>query len=68
LAVAFLNHLDSLMLTSMRDSVDADIVMTDAQCGLLTSVFLWVYGSLSPLLCLMASMRAFAVAIFGMLM
>ena len=37
------------MLTSMRDSVKADIAMTDAQFGLLTSVFLWVYGALSPL-------------------
>jgi MFS transporter, Spinster family, sphingosine-1-phosphate transporter len=47
--VACLNYLDRLMLTSMRDSVKADITMTDAQFGLLTSVFLWVYGSLSPL-------------------
>lgn len=47
--VACLNYLDRLMLTSMRDSVKADIAMTDAQFGLLTSVFLWVYGSLSPL-------------------
>jgi len=63
-----LNHLDRLMLTSMRDSVDADIVMTDAQLGLLTSVFLWVYGSLSPFLFRMASTRAFAVASLGMFM
>ncbi len=47
--VACLNYLDRLMLTSMRDSVKADITMTDAQFGLLTSVFLWVYGTLSPL-------------------
>jgi len=47
--VACLNYLDRLMLTSMRDSVKASIEMTDAQFGLLTSVFLWVYGSLSPL-------------------
>src|SRR4051794_22034417 len=47
--VACLNYLDRLMLTSMRDSLKADIVMTDAQFGLLTAVFLWVYGSLSPL-------------------
>lgn len=47
--VACLNYLDRLMLTSMRDSVKADIAMTEAQFGLLTSVFLWVYGSLSPL-------------------
>ncbi len=47
--VACLNYLDRLMVASMRDSVKADIAMTDAQFGLLTSVFLWVYGSLSPL-------------------
>ena len=45
--VACLNYLDRLMLTSMRESVKADIVMTEAQFGLLTSVFLWVYGALS---------------------
>lgn len=47
--VACLNYLDRLMVASMRDSVKADIAMTDAQFGLLTSVFLWVYGALSPL-------------------
>src|SRR5258706_7352499 len=47
--VACLNYLDRLMLTSMRDSLKADITMTEAQFGLLTSVFLWVYGALSPL-------------------
>lgn len=47
--VACLNYLDRLTLASMRDSVKADIAMTDAQFGLLTSVFLWVYGALSPL-------------------
>jgi MFS transporter, Spinster family, sphingosine-1-phosphate transporter len=46
--VACLNYLDRLMITSMRDSVKADIAMTEAQFGLLTSVFLWVYGALSP--------------------
>jgi MFS transporter, Spinster family, sphingosine-1-phosphate transporter len=46
--VACLNYLDRLMLTSMRESVKADIAMTEAQFGLLTSVFLWVYGALSP--------------------
>jgi MFS family permease len=47
--VACLNYIDRLMLVSMRESVKADIVMTEAQFGLLTSVFLWVYGALSPL-------------------
>lgn len=46
--VACLNYLDRIMLTTMRDSVRAAIPMTDAQFGLLTSVFLWVYGFLSP--------------------
>lgn len=47
--VALLNYLDRLMIASMRDPLKADIAMTDAQFGLLTSVFLWIYGILSPL-------------------
>jgi MFS family permease len=47
--VACLNYLDRVMLTTMRDSVKAAIPMTDAQFGLLTSSFLWIYGALSPL-------------------
>ncbi len=46
--VACLNYLDRLMITSMRDSIKAEITMTDAEFGLLTSVFLWVYAVLSP--------------------
>ena len=46
--VACLNYLDRIMLTTMRDSVKAAIPMTDADFGLLTSVFLWIYGCLSP--------------------
>lgn len=46
--VALLNYLDRIMLTTMRDSLIAAIPMSDAQFGLLTSVFLWVYGLLSP--------------------
>lgn len=46
--IALLNYLDRLMITTMRDAVKADIAMTDAQFGLLTSVFLWVYGAFSP--------------------
>jgi MFS family permease len=46
--VACLNYLDRLMITTMRGSLKADIAMTDAQFGLLTSVFLWVYAVLSP--------------------
>lgn len=47
--VAMLNYLDRLMITTMRDSIKADIAMTDAQFGLLTSAFLWVYAVVSPL-------------------
>ncbi len=46
--VAALNYLDRIMVTSMRDSLTQAIPMTDAQFGLLTSVFLWVYAVLSP--------------------
>jgi MFS transporter, Spinster family, sphingosine-1-phosphate transporter len=46
--VAFLNYLDRIMLTSMRDPIVANFSLTDAQFGLLTSVFLWSYGILSP--------------------
>jgi MFS family permease len=46
--VGFLNYLDRIMITTMRGSLQAAIPMSDAQFGLLTSVFLWVYGLLSP--------------------
>lgn len=46
--VGALNYLDRMVVTTMRDSLTAAIPMTDAQFGLLTSVFLWVYGLLSP--------------------
>lgn len=47
--VALLNYLDRLMITSMREWIVADIPMSDARFGLLTSVFLWIYGLVSPL-------------------
>jgi MFS family permease len=47
--VAALNYLDRTMITTMRSSILQEIPMTEAQFGLLTSVFLWVYGLLSPL-------------------
>jgi predicted MFS family arabinose efflux permease len=47
--VAFLYYLDRLLLTSMRDAVRLDLGMTDAQFGLLTSSFLWIYGVFGPL-------------------
>lgn len=46
--VAFLNYLDRILITSMRDPIVADFQLNDAQFGLLTSVFLWSYGFLSP--------------------
>ncbi len=46
--VAALNYMDRVVVTTMRDSLTAAIPMTDAQFGMLTSVFLWVYGLLSP--------------------
>jgi predicted MFS family arabinose efflux permease len=48
LVVAMLNYLDRLLIASMRDPIKETIAMTDAQFGLLTSVFLWVYAVLSP--------------------
>ena len=46
--VALLNYLDRLMITTMRDPIRADVQVTDAQFGLFTSVFLWVYAAASP--------------------
>jgi len=46
--VGCLNYLDRVMITTMRGSLTEAIPMTDAQFGLLTSVFLWIYGLLSP--------------------
>ena len=46
--VAFLNYFDRILITSMRDPIVSDFSLTDAQVGLLTSVFLWSYGFLSP--------------------
>ncbi|HET9279293.1 MAG TPA: MFS transporter, partial [Flavitalea sp.] len=47
--VGCLNYLDRIMITTMRTSIIEAIPMTETQFGLLTSVFLWVYGILSPL-------------------
>lgn len=46
--VSMLNYLDRLLIASMRGPIKETIAMTDAQFGLLTSVFLFVYGTLSP--------------------
>lgn len=52
--VALLNYLDRQVLVTMRDAIKGDILvdgvsMTDAQFGLLSSMFLWIYGLVSPL-------------------
>ncbi len=46
--VGLFNYLVRIMLTTMHGSIVDAIPMTEAQFGLLTSVFLWVYGLLSP--------------------
>jgi len=46
--VGCLNYLDRIMIATMRGSIISSIPMTEAEFGLLTSVFLWVYGLLSP--------------------
>lgn len=46
--VGALNYLDRVMITTMHASITNELEINDAQFGLLTSVFLWVYGLLSP--------------------
>jgi MFS family permease len=46
--VGLLNYLDRITITTMRVSIIRAIPMTEADFGILTSVFLWVYGLLSP--------------------
>lgn len=43
-----LNYLDRITITTMRVSIMEEIPMTEAEFGILTSVFLWVYGLFSP--------------------
>jgi predicted MFS family arabinose efflux permease len=47
--VGGLNYLDRMMITTMRTSIVEAIPMSEAQFGLLTSSFLWIYGLLSPM-------------------
>jgi MFS family permease len=47
--VAFLNYFDRNLVASMRDPIVGEFKLTDAQFGLLTTVFLFSYGILSPL-------------------
>ncbi len=46
--VGCLNYLDRVMITTMRTSIVDSFKINDAEFGLLTSVFLWIYGFLSP--------------------
>ncbi|MDB6126699.1 MAG: transporter, partial [Verrucomicrobia bacterium] len=46
--VGCLNYLDRMMIMTMRGSLKEAIPMTEAQFGLLTTVFLLVYAALSP--------------------
>lgn len=46
--VGCLNYLDRVMLNTMRESIKAAIPMGDDDYGALTTVFLVVYGVLSP--------------------
>jgi predicted MFS family arabinose efflux permease len=65
--VACLNSLDRMMITTMRDSIVHNIPMTDAQFGLLTSAFAWVYGLISPLAGFLADRLRRSVVIIGSL-
>lgn len=47
--VACLNYIDRVMIATMRASIVETVPMTEAQFGLLTSVFLWVYAAFSPI-------------------
>ena len=46
--VGLLNYFDRNLINSMRDPIVADFTLTEAQFGLLSSIFLWIYGILSP--------------------
>lgn len=47
--VAMFNYLDRTMLSTMRGSIISSIPMTEAQFGLLLTVFSWVYGIFCPI-------------------
>src|SRR4051812_47612449 len=47
--VALLNYLDRQLVTTMGRPIKVELGIGDAQFGLFSSAFLWVYGLLSPL-------------------
>ena len=65
--VACLNSLDRIMITTMRDSIVHNIPMSEAQFGLLTSAFAWVYGVVSPFAGFLADRMRRSVVIVGSL-
>jgi len=56
-----------MMIVTMRSSIIEEIPMTDAQFGLLTSVFLWVYGFTSPIAGYIADRFNRSIVIIGSL-
>jgi len=46
--IAFLNYVDRQALFSVLPSIRSELSLSDAQIGLLGTVFLWVYGVFSP--------------------
>lgn len=65
--VGALNYLDRVMITTMRGSIVDAIPMTDTQFGLLTAVFLWTYGLLSPMAGFLADRFSRSQVIIGSL-
>ncbi len=65
--IGCLNYLDRMMIVTMRTSILEEIPMSDAQFGLLTSVFLWVYGFSSPVAGYIADRFNRSIVIIGSL-
>jgi predicted MFS family arabinose efflux permease len=48
-AVCLLNYLDRQLVVTMPGPIKADLAIGDEKFGLLSSVFLWIYGLCSPI-------------------